>query len=1026
MVRATGTNHHPGDDEFNMTTQPHDDREELDPIGDDLDLGALVLSEESILESLRVSIPGYSILKRIGRGGQGSVFLAERTSDHLRVAIKMMNLGAFSSKHARSRFQREANALKVLKHPGIVQILDLGETSDGNSYLVTEFIEGQLLDQYVESIPPSGNLLIRLKLFLSICRAMASVHRSGVIHRDISPSNIIVDSTGNPRIIDFGLAQSAFDALLDPAGEISQQGDFCGKLDYASPEQFSGEKEGVSQASDVYSLGVILYFLMSGGRLPFNHGGGDYALVNRITRERPDPLPMPRDISMSDWSDICRIIGMALEKLPSQRYQDAGELVRPIENIVQRYASQNVDSTADAPLVMATIQPVAAKADSRSSSSSNPRHEIMKSHNLTNVHLRNKLIAWAQDVRELLHARGDHSGMEQVSEAIEAYHNDKYTIAIIGKAKRGKSTLLNAMLGRRDDLVAPVDKLPASSAITRFSFDAQESADVLFRDERCEPITFEQIRSYVTEEGNPSNAKEVACVHVRGPFPGLDHDMELVDTPGADSMHAHHDELLHGFIPQADAVIYMVTARMPIDASEKELLRKVKAADSRKIFFVINRIDELSAADLADAVDHNTRELGRLGVQVGTIHQISAKRAFQGDISASRLPGLCHEIQSYLAEQKGKVLARRFVMRILSILNPIQHGLEVAIQCSEKSAAQLDIDLKRLQKQRSENESKRKFAEREFSTQWNSALDQFAIEIGSAKDEVVKVIRDKIDGSGLTQLNSLTKELPTIISAEIEDRTLPIARKFEQSVSQACRKFVEAIPDISIPGLTANIAQQRGPSIAPTALGGVAAITTGGAAIGAAMSFVPSVTTVVVQGSAAPAAYQAAATAAGGLWTTLGGWLGLSSAEGVGAGIASMFTTTATTTTAHAAPLWVAMAGPVGWTLIGVGAVAVPIAWRISKLKQKDKIASSAEAEVTRLFRRLESERTASLRRLGDTIAKDIEIRLEREFDAIESAITETIEKRPTEEGVKRLKEYASRVTVLLSHSANLLEDKKL
>lgn len=459
---------------------------------------------------------------------------------------------------------------------------------------------------------------------------------------------------------------------------------------------------------------------------------------------------------------------------------------------------------------------------------------------------------------------------------------------------------------------------------------------VLFRDERCEPITFEQIRSYVTEEANPGNAKEVACVHVRGPFPGLDHDMELVDTPGADSMHAHHDELLHGFIPQADAVIYMVTARMPIDASEKELLRKVKAADSRKIFFVINRIDELSAADLADAVDHNTRELGRLGVQVGTIHQISAKRAFQGDISASRLPGLCHEIQTFLAEHKGKVLARRFVMRILSILNPIQHGLEVAIQCSEKSVAQLDADLKRLQKQRADNESKRKFAEREFSTHWNSALDQFAIEIGSAKDEVVKVIRDKIDTSGLTQLNSLTKELPTIISTEIEDRTLPIARKFEQSVSQACRKFVEAIPDITIPGLTANISTQRGPSIAPTALGGVAAITTGGAAISAAMSFVPTVTTVVVEGSAAPAAYQAAATAAGGLWTTLGTWLGLSSAEGVGAGIAGMFTTTATTTTAHAAPLWVAMAGPVGWTLIGVGAVAVPIAWRISKLKQKD------------------------------------------------------------------------------------------
>jgi serine/threonine protein kinase/GTPase Era involved in 16S rRNA processing len=980
---------------------------------DDDDQNSLDFSGEMLADCVQNEIPGYQIIDRLGTGGQGSVFLATRRVDGSRVAIKMLGLGSFSNKAARARFRREANALKVLRHRGIVQIIDSGETAGGHCYLVMEFIEGQLLDKYVETLP-AGSLLVKLRLFVGICAALEHVHRSGITHRDISPSNIFVDEQGNPRIIDFGLASSAFDRLLDPSEGISNTGDFLGKLDFASPEQILGDSP-VVQTSDVYSLGVLLYYLVSNGRLPFNHGGGVELLINRISKDRPDPIPVSRDISYTDWSDVTRVISKALEKLPDGRYQSAGDLALPIANIVARYES-NATVSFESTTAPVSSEPIPELQPKKS--------DYMKLGGFTNFHQRNALIAWAHEIRDLIRTRGDQDGATQIEDAITEFRNDKYSIAVIGKAKRGKSTLLNALLGRKDDLVAPVDKLPASSAITTISYSPNESADVVFRDERCEPITYDQIRSYVTEEGNPKNAKGVACVNVAGPFPGLDHDMQLVDTPGGDSMHEHHDELLHAFIPSADAVIYLISARMPIDASEKELLRKVKATDSQKIFFAINRIDELSAADLADAVRHNSQELNKLGMSVTKLHEISALRAYQGNVSASGLPALCEEMRVYLAENKGKVLARRFIMRVLSIVKPVRDGLEVSIQSAEKTTMQLDAELKKLQAQRAENETKQKFAAKEFEIQWNRALDDFAAGISAAKDEVQKKIGDRIAGSGLSQINTLVKELPSIISNEIEDRTMPLARTFEETVAQASRRYVDSVPGVEMPGMSANVRAQQGPSMAPTALGGVAAIATGTAAIQAGLAFVPAVTSQVVVGSTAPVAYQAAAATGGTLLQMIGSFFGWGGATQAGATVGGMFATTTTTTTTAAAPLWVAMSGPVGWTLIGVGAIAIPIAWRISKLKQKDEIAEATESEISRLFRKLETERVSALRRLGDSVAKDLEIKLQREYDFLESAISEAIAKRPSPEGIAGYKQLASRIDNLLQQTATLTGDR--
>ncbi|MDR2114997.1 MAG: dynamin family protein [Planctomycetaceae bacterium] len=199
------------------------------------------------------------------------------------------------------------------------------------------------------------------------------------------------------------------------------------------------------------------------------------------------------------------------------------------------------------------------------------------------------LFRWADQLVVVMKERRQEGIVTQIAEAKTQLAANTFTLAVLGKAKRGKSTLINALLGRTDDTLAPVDKLPASSAITRFRYGTEKAA-IAFRDGHSEVITYAQIRDYVTEEFNPNNVKDVALVEVSGTFPKLPPQVELVDTPGAASVHTYHDELLHAFIPQADAVIFIVTARMPLDQDEMELLREVKKADINKIFPSVRRL----------------------------------------------------------------------------------------------------------------------------------------------------------------------------------------------------------------------------------------------------------------------------------------------------------------------------------------------------------------------------------------------------------------------------------------------------
>jgi serine/threonine protein kinase len=196
----------------------------------------------------------YRLIRLLGSGGMGAVFLAERMDGEIqqRVAIKLLHAGDHRPAW-RDRFLTERQLLASLNHPSIVHVIDAGHTEDGRPYLVMEYIEGKPIDAACEQI----DVRDRLALFLNVCDGVSHAHGRLIIHRDLKPSNILVDIRGQAKVLDFGIAK-----IVDDAGDATLTGERLLTPNYASPEQLSGESQ--TTASDVYSLGAVLYKLLTG------------------------------------------------------------------------------------------------------------------------------------------------------------------------------------------------------------------------------------------------------------------------------------------------------------------------------------------------------------------------------------------------------------------------------------------------------------------------------------------------------------------------------------------------------------------------------------------------------------------------------------------------------------------------------------------------------------------------------------------------------------------------------------------
>ena len=285
------------------------------------------------------TIHGYEIIKFIDGGGMGVVWRARQLSTDREVALKVMSPRVLRSHDsARIRFEREVTLAARLEHPNIARIYESG-VHDNSYFYAMEMVDGQALDQYVRKEPRLSTKAI-LRLMHDTCQAVQYAHQRGIIHRDLKPSNILVTSDGQPHVLDFGLARDLLSQEDDR--RISLPGGPIGTPAFMSPEQARGDMDAVDTRSDVYSLGVILYNLLT-DEWPYRVDGSYYDICKTI-QEREPVRPSSRESAFD--RDLEAILLKTLAKQPQERYRSAGDLADDIDRWLQGMpvAARSVDS----------------------------------------------------------------------------------------------------------------------------------------------------------------------------------------------------------------------------------------------------------------------------------------------------------------------------------------------------------------------------------------------------------------------------------------------------------------------------------------------------------------------------------------------------------------------------------------------------------------------------------------------------------------------------------------------------------
>jgi len=273
-----------------------------------------------------LQIDGYEVIEKVAEAGQGQVWRALQQSTDRCVAIKVPRSGSVTSERARVRFEREVGLTARLKHPNIARIYDSG-VNRGQYYYVMDFIEGLKLDAYVSQHNFKHRQI--LELMRTICQAVQHAHQKGIIHRDLKPSNIIVTDDGRPFIIDFGLAKGFLED--DQNLVLSVDGEAVGTPAYMSPEQAAGHTDVVDTRTDVYSLGVTLFTLLTDAN-PHDLSGTRLEVMHRIAEQ---DVIRPRTLNRNIDKDIESLLLKALDQDPNRRYSSAAGLTEDIDNYLK-------------------------------------------------------------------------------------------------------------------------------------------------------------------------------------------------------------------------------------------------------------------------------------------------------------------------------------------------------------------------------------------------------------------------------------------------------------------------------------------------------------------------------------------------------------------------------------------------------------------------------------------------------------------------------------------------------------------
>ena len=289
----------------------------------------------------------FRLERKIGTGGMSTVYVAMDTVLERRVAIKLMHREIAADSDQLERFRREARAVAKLSHPHIVSVIDAGEdtNADGHAtpYIVFEYIEGETLKQRIRRL---GRLSVpeAVAYAIEIARALGAAHQAGIVHRDVKPQNVLLDREGSAKVTDFGIAR-----VLDQHG-LTADGRVLGTTDYVSPEQALGQ--AVSGQSDLYSLGIVLYEMLT-GEVPFSGDNQVQVAMRHVREELPDVRTRRPEVSAA----LAAVLERATAKDVTQRYADDRDFISDLEQVLAIESQRAGELDGEATSVLPTLPP---------------------------------------------------------------------------------------------------------------------------------------------------------------------------------------------------------------------------------------------------------------------------------------------------------------------------------------------------------------------------------------------------------------------------------------------------------------------------------------------------------------------------------------------------------------------------------------------------------------------------------------------------------------------------------------------
>lgn len=424
---------------------------------------------------------------------------------------------------------------------------------------------------------------------------------------------------------------------------------------------------------------------------------------------------------------------------------------------------------------------------------------------------RQRLLSYMDKVSQYAADNGQGHIAKELQSSRAHLESLRYNIAIMGYMKRGKSTLINALLGRLNDDISPIDVTVCTSAICEYvdmkrDGKERECAEIVFENGQKTPIGLRDIRDYVTEQGNKNNFKKIHKVTVHGDFPLLNNAAVLVDTPGGGSIHSWHDDLLVSFLPMADAIVWLIAANLPLENDEVKFIKLLKNKEKSNIFFVLTKYGELREKGKEEEyrvikfVEDYIREMG---IHFQKLYKTDAKTLYDArrdglddeDLIRDRsgIAELEEDIERHIKENsdQNKIIGKRIKLALDCLRNYFEGELKLLdgqLSQFDKDVYTLEADLQKQQREATDLKMKKNKVLRVFEEKWDEAVENFVREIQGKAGPIGDKVENFVDEEGLISKAikglGLADKIGKVVQSELQQSALELSKKLEEIVKE--------------------------------------------------------------------------------------------------------------------------------------------------------------------------------------------------------------------------------------------------